>query len=173
MTRPSAYPTGNRSSPTPIEVNHLTEFTPPSPPTTLSTRATEVWESVWDAGRDAWSHGAGPLGPTRQSSTPPPSWSSPTPDPDVEGPSLFGGRGHRLPQQGPRMKYRALRTFATLTRTFHEGQEYEVNPTEAEPLIAQSFLEEVNHSSPKKTPILSSSKTETFVAADVEVASDL
>lgn len=54
MTRPSAHPTGNRSSPTPIEVNHLTEFTPPAPPTTLSTRATEVWESVWDAGRDAY-----------------------------------------------------------------------------------------------------------------------
>jgi hypothetical protein len=71
------------------------------------------------------------------------------------------------------MKYRALRTFATLTRTFHEGEEYEVNPTEAEPLIAQSFLEEVNHSSPQKAPIRSLSKTETSVVNDVEVASDL
>lgn len=54
MTRPSAHPQGNRSSPTPIEVNHLAEFTTPAPPTTLSTRAIEVWESAWDAGREAY-----------------------------------------------------------------------------------------------------------------------
>lgn len=54
MTRPSSHPQGNRSSPTPIEVNHLAEFTTPAPPTTLSTRAIEVWESVWDAGREAY-----------------------------------------------------------------------------------------------------------------------
>ena len=54
MTRPSAHPQGNRSSPAPIEVSHLSEFITPTPPTTLSTRANEVWEMVWDAGRDAY-----------------------------------------------------------------------------------------------------------------------
>ena len=42
-----------------------------------------------------------------------------------------------------------------------------------EPPVAGSFLEEVNHSSPMKAPIRSSSKTETSVVKDVEVASDL
>lgn len=54
MTRPSANPTGHKTAPTPIEVNHLAEFDPPSPPTTLSSRATQVWKEVWDAGREAY-----------------------------------------------------------------------------------------------------------------------
>lgn len=54
MTRPSAHPTGNRSPVVPIEVNHLTTYTAPPAPETLSPRATEVWEEVWDAGRDAY-----------------------------------------------------------------------------------------------------------------------
>lgn len=54
MTRPSANPTGHKTAPAPIEVNHLVEFTSPAPPTSLSLRAKEVWEVVWDAGRDAY-----------------------------------------------------------------------------------------------------------------------
>lgn len=54
MTRPSANPTGHRPLPTPIEVDHLAEFTAPAPPTSLGTRAVEVWEAVWDAGREAY-----------------------------------------------------------------------------------------------------------------------
>ena len=34
------------------------------------------------------------------------------------------------------MIYKALKTFSTLRRTFHEGHEYELNPSEAEELLA-------------------------------------
>ena len=54
MTRPSAHPTGNRSPVTPIEVDHLATYTAPPAPETLSARATEVWDEVWDAGREAY-----------------------------------------------------------------------------------------------------------------------
>lgn len=72
------------------------------------------------------------------------------------------------------MKYRALRTFSTLTRTFHEGKEYELNSAEAEELLDIGFVEAVKTSTPKKaTPFRSATKAETSVLPDVEVASDL
>ena len=71
------------------------------------------------------------------------------------------------------MKYRALRTFATQTRTFHEGQEYDLTPAEAESLMAESCFEEVKIPTTKTAPTRSSKKAETSVMKDVEVASDL
>jgi hypothetical protein len=72
------------------------------------------------------------------------------------------------------MTYKSLKTFSTLRRTFHEGHQYELNPTEAEELLAIGAVEAIKSSAPKKaTPIRSVKKAETSVAPDVEVASDL
>lgn len=73
------------------------------------------------------------------------------------------------------MKYRALRTFATINATFHEGEIYELSPATALELLGQGLVEEHKAlaSEPKAKPFRSASKAETSVAPDVEVASDL